>query len=113
MKDYMRNRNKDPKLKKFNCLSLKELGRKRRIEIFALLGCKCNKCGFSDIRALQIDHVNGNGVEDRRKFGKGTAYYLHVLKEIKAGSKNYQILCANCNQIKKVENKEFMQCKYE
>lgn len=78
-------------------------------------GNKCNRCGFTDPRALQIDHVNGGGVrESREKYGYGVTksgyniharfrYYQDVLKD-KTGK--YQILCANCNWIKKCVNKE-------
>ena len=31
---------------------------------------------------------------------------MQILKKIKSGSKEYQLLCCNCNQIKKIENKE-------
>jgi len=75
---------------------------KLRDEIFTLLGNKCGYCGFTDARALQIDHVNNNGHEEKKKFGGGygTAYLNHVLKKVRLGSSDYQILCANCNQIK-------------
>jgi hypothetical protein len=79
-----------------------------RNEIFRLLGGKCVRCGFLDIRALQIDHIYGGGNRERRNF-KNTAYdaYLRfVLSKIRSGSKDYQLLCANCNWIKRRENKE-------
>jgi len=62
----------------------------------------CKHCGFKDIRALQIDHVNSNGAEERKKIGS-TAIYKKALFDNDA---NYQVLCANCNSIKRVENKE-------
>jgi hypothetical protein len=77
-----------------------------RNKILELLGNKCSRCGFSDIRALQIDHVNGKGLKEIRSMNNWK--YLHrVLDEISKGSKDYQCLCANCNQIKKIEKKEF------
>ena len=30
------------------------------------LGNVCVRCGFSDPRALQIDHVNGNGLRETK-----------------------------------------------
>ena len=48
---------------------------------------------------LQIDHVNGGGIKDRYS---GTALFKHVLEN----PKDYQILCANCNWIKRYRNKE-------
>mgnify|MGYP001615616281 CR=1 FL=1 len=67
---------------------------------------KCIRCGFSDRRALQIDHVNGGGLKEFRKLG-----VFRILKQIIAMPKEeaisrYQILCANCNWIKKSENGE-------
>jgi hypothetical protein len=84
----------------------------QRTQIFTLLGNKCSnpKClvigGCTDVRCLQVDHVNGGGVKERKSFTSQYAYYKFVLNQIKAGSKDYQLLCANCNQIKRIENKE-------
>jgi hypothetical protein len=75
-----------------------------RAIILKRLGGKC-KCGFTDPRALQIDHVNGGGAADKRGKGLDT-YYRHVLDKIAAGSRDYQILCANCNWIKRAERGE-------
>ena len=86
-----------------------------RQKIIDLLGGKCcnpfnrNHGDFlSDSKCLQIDHVNGGGSGKRTRKHRGTdeSYYLNILKEIKAGSKDYQLLCANCNWIKKFENNE-------
>ena len=79
-----------------------------RNEIIKLLGNKCIECGFSDVRALQIDHVRGNGSKERNQFRKKSpyAYYRDILREIKDSSKDYQLLCANCNWIKKIEKRE-------
>jgi hypothetical protein len=70
-----------------------------RGRILEILGNKCVYCGFSDLRALQIDHINGGG-EKERKIHKGNSYYRYILKQLKTGSKDYQLLCANCNMIK-------------
>lgn len=91
------------KRKEVNALSRQNRTKNQRKEILSLLGNKC-KCGFSDPRALAIDHINGGGTTERKTIGGG--YYSYLLKKIKSGSQDYQILCFNCNQIKKVENKE-------
>ena len=80
--------------------------KKVKDEIFSLLGNKCARCGFDDPRALQIDHINGNGTQERQNFSQ-YKYYKHVLERILLGSKDYQLLCANCNWIKREENKEY------
>jgi RNase P subunit RPR2 len=84
-----------------------------RLEIIHLLGNRCSNpnCavigGMTDIRALQIDHVNGGRSKERRgRAGADEMYYKHILEQIKAGSKDYQLLCANCNWIKRYEKNE-------
>ena len=74
-----------------------------RDNIFKLLGNKCTECGYSDFRALHVHHVNNNGHEER-KHVLGREYYSQILEKIKNGSKEYVILCANCNFIHKYEN---------
>ena len=79
-----------------------------RKEIIEALGGVCVHCGFSDIRALQIDHVFGNGYRERMTLrGSLVGYHRHVLNEIKNGSTKYQLLCANCNWIKRYEKAEY------
>lgn len=84
---------------------------KLRKAVIDKYGGKCKKCGFSDIRALNIDHKNGGGGKEygRGIYSKGgkslsrTSYYKKVLLDT---TDKYQILCANCNSIKKYENNE-------
>jgi hypothetical protein len=89
-------------------------GRKRRqdikIELFNLLGNKCSnkEClvpgGCTDQRCLQIDHVNSGGTKHIKNVKeKGYHYFSVVLEEVKKGSKEYQLMCANCNWIKRCE----------
>ena len=80
--------------------------RKKRLLALKRLGNKCARCGFSDWRALQIDHINGGGMKENRRYG-GNWIDRNVLKlhANKLKSK-YQLLCANCNWIKKYENGE-------
>ena len=81
-------------------------------EIFELLGTKCSNpnCPIPseklDIRALQIDHVRGGGMRHIKNVPRNH-YYKSILNEIKAGSKDYQLLCAYCNWMKRFENKEY------
>lgn len=68
---------------------------------------QCNHCGFSDARALQIDHIKGNGASER-KIKKLITDRLckHILTlEKQEVIENYQVLCANCNWIKRVEER--------
>jgi hypothetical protein len=73
---------------------------------------KCVRCGITDVRVLQIDHINGGGSKERRnrRNRSGTLHYNVILKltEDEARAK-YQILCANCNWIKRFEQHEVNQ----
>ena len=96
------------KVSEWNNKAKKKCRNKIRLKIFELLGNKCAYCGFADPRALQIDHVNGGGTNEIKVLGQNRyAYYVHILSEIKDGSKDYQLLCANCNWIKRWENGEY------
>ncbi len=79
-------------------------GKKRQL-ILDILGNKCCRCGFSDYRALQIDHVNGNGAAETRGLSQKT-YLNKILRSLQNGEGKYQLLCANCNWIKRYENNE-------
>lgn len=82
--------------------------REFKIEVFQRLGGICVVCGFSDERALQIDHLHGGGSRDRRQFTDWRAYLKKLLSlDSKALTAQYQLLCANCNTIKKVEHGEY------
>lgn len=83
-----------------------ELLCKRRGVIYDLLGHLCNRCGFTDKRALQIDHIYGFGKKSMRRCSNSMQYYLEVQKSVINNEGKYQILCANCNWIKRHENKE-------
>jgi len=127
MKDYYkRNPDKYEKHKKFvskydkthkhskeeNRKSWMKSFLKLKNEIFDLLGGKCNNpnCAvpnsMSDRRCLQIDHIKGGGIKEMKRFKCYYSYLRHVLNQIKAGSRDYQLLCANCNWIKRYEHGE-------
>jgi hypothetical protein len=72
-----------------------------RLKVIEHLGGKCKRCGFDDIRALQIDHTNGGGIKDRAGLMYG--FWKKVFLDT---SGKYQLLCANCNVIKRIENGE-------
>ena len=85
----------------------RELYWKARVNLLGIFGGKCKRCGFSDIRALQIDHIRGGGTKERKSGGRnGKNLYYKLMKEISLVPedtlKKYQLLCANCNYIKRV-----------
>lgn len=70
------------------------------------LGGKCVKCGFDDLRALQIDHIKGGGSQERKTLGFNGNFHLNVVRSHMKEENKYQLLCANCNWIKRHENNE-------
>ena len=77
-----------------------------RKEILTVLGGKCRLCGFDDWRALQVDHVLGGGHQEMR-LQRNPIKYLGIIQEsMEKNEGKYQLLCANCNWIKREENKE-------
>jgi len=84
------------------------MSKKRRIEIVISLGGKCVCCGYSaDLRALCLDHIEGFGWKDRKRFPSVHHYYLYYLANPEEARKRLQVLCANCNVIKMTENREY------
>ena len=72
---------------------------------------KCAKCGFSDMRALCLDHIYNDGAEERRMITNGVRNNFNGQKIYQWVKKNnfpdrYQVLCFNCNIIKQRELSE-------
>ena len=106
VKEYMRNyRKANPdKMKTIQAKSNAKWLQISRQDVIDLLGCKCAICGYDeDYRAFQIDHVNDNGHKDRQNFNSTIAYYRYI---ISVSGEGYQLLCANCNQIKEIARRE-------
>jgi hypothetical protein len=70
-------------------------------EVFAIWGGKCVRCGFKDKRALQIDHKFGGGTAEKRALGN-----YRLLQKVLNDPSDYQLLCANCNWIKRHQRGE-------
>lgn len=86
-------------------LDLAAYERKRiRLKALEILGGKCIRCGFSDPRALQFDHIKGDGHTHREKVKSALVRYQRII----SGQDRhiYQVLCANCNWIKRDQNGE-------
>jgi len=90
----------------------REMDRKIKKRAFEHLGgIICSKCGFDDIRALQVDHIEGGGKKEyhgsENPLGFGKHFYYHILRMTKEEAREkHQVLCANCNWIKRDENNE-------
>lgn len=78
-----------------------------RLEIITKLSnSKCERCGFDDIRALQLDHIKGDGSKDRKRFKNIQYLWLYYNEHPEIARKKLQVLCANCNWIKRSEKNE-------
>lgn len=69
-----------------------------KLKIIENYGGKCVCCGESIAEFLTIDHINGNGADERKqtKQGTGGKLYRWLLKN-NCPKDNYQLLCYNCN----------------
>lgn len=87
-----------------------------RKKVFDVLGRKCSNAdckwqnddgsiGCTDERLLQIDHRNGGGTKEARGKGGRCAMLRRVLEH----PDEYQVLCANCNWLKRLERGEHIQ----
>lgn len=104
LREYWRN--KTAKWREESNEAARSLGAKyyknAKTKAFGILGGKC-KCGWTDERALQIDHIIAIGDQTRRLLNhRGMKLYRAVFKN----PEMFQLLCANCNWIKRAENKE-------
>jgi len=69
---------------------------KRKLELLKRLGNKCKFCGNTDIRCLEINHID-RSLKGRPKSNK---YNLSTrLAEWNKNESNLEILCANCHRV--------------
>lgn len=73
---------------------------KVRDEAIIHYGGKCAKCGIDDFRILQIDHIKDDGYKHRKEI-KTWQFPMWLKKH--DYPKGYQILCCNCNWLKRYE----------
>ena len=68
--------------------------------------CACIQCGFDNVKALSIDHIDGrDNVEHSVKRLNGQGMYYWLKKKGYPGG--YQTLCMNCQFIKREDKREF------
>ena len=64
-------------------------------------GVECVVCEYDNPMALCVDHIHNDGAQDRKKNSTYTIRKRILnMSEVDAG-RDYQVLCANCNQIKR------------
>lgn len=105
-KYFSKKENKEKRIKYNKRFYQRDYLRNVRMATLEILGGKCVFCGISDRRVLQIDHVNGGGSKERKEKGFTRNFHKFVMDSYLNKENKYQLLCANCNWIKRFENKE-------
>src|SRR5438046_10761531 len=82
---------------------MQKADRKNRQWVFDALGGKCVKCGFTDVRALQVDHIDAT---TKRNAEPGGVLLYRLLRHGTRQLKDFQLLCCNCHCIKTFEDRE-------
>ena len=106
------------KWNKSTALSQRKYRQKIKIELIEMLGGKCSntKClvpnGCKDYRCLQIDHINGGGLKHVKSFSSHIMFYVYYAHHPDEAKQLLQVLCANCNWIKRFEKLEHKKRKY-
>lgn len=77
--------------------------RKLRLEVYThysngIPHCAC--CNETVLEFLSIDHINGQGGKDRKKYGNACNFLCSIRR--RGFPKDLQVLCHNCNQCKRV-----------
>ncbi len=65
----------------------------QRDRIHQMYGDSCSLCGFANRLALTLDHILGNGAEERRLLGERGVYRRAIAEHRPS---EYRILCMNC-----------------
>jgi len=72
----------------------------RKAKVFDHYGRSCSICGFSDMRALTIDHMGQDGSDHKTPSGKRIRGFLLYRWLIRHGfPKGFRTLCCNCQSI--------------
>jgi len=73
--------------------------RQLKLLVVAAYGGKCECCGESIPEMLSVDHINGDGADERRKFSLNGKWNLYAwLKRNGFPKDRYRLLCFNCNR---------------
>lgn len=68
--------------------------------------CQWEGCGWNDLRALTIDHINGSGIKHRKTIGKKAGWHFYAWLIKQGFPEGYQVLCMNHQFIKRIVNHE-------
>ena len=82
-----------------------------KIKTFNLYGgCKCKHCGNIDLRVLCLDHINGGGMKHRNDLADSSSYGVYKWACEYINKEMFQVLCMNCNTIKKITECNYASC---
>lgn len=73
---------------------------KLKAEMIEAYGGCCECCGEKELTFLCLDHIYGEGLEERTRIGGSAALYRY-LQKLGWPKGKHRILCANCNQATK------------
>jgi len=73
-----------------------------RVRALMFHGGLCTECGVNDMRVLTLDHVNGDGYSKRAEGLRSIRAFMDAVKN----PEGYQVLCHNCNWVKRLANGE-------
>lgn len=94
-----KHRMKNPeKCREANRIASRKYRKKLKIEVlnhYSNDSMKCACCGESFIEFLVLDHINGGGEAERKRYYSNTHLYAHLRRN--DYPKGYRILCWNCN----------------
>jgi 5-methylcytosine-specific restriction endonuclease McrA len=98
-RDYQKNWVKTKREK--NKYSQRKYLQSIRKQVIELLGGKCVNCGCDNFNALEINHINGGGNEEKRHIG-GKQFYLNILSGRRPRN-DLEITCIVCNSLHKAQ----------
>ena len=78
---------------------------KRRQKVLMIVGngnVMCKRCGNTDIRILEINHINGGG---NKEVGRKSSIFLNNILNGSRSTEDLEILCRPCNSIHGLESK--------
>ena len=109
MREYANNRSPRIGRKDYNAKYHADELIQKKTSVITYYGggkCACVRCGFSDLRALTIDHINGHGNQHRKENHTHTG--LHFYKWLISNSypSGFRTLCGNCQSIVEHERRD-------
>src|SRR3989304_8757068 len=102
IKNHDRYLNEKESRKEYSKIQYRKRKEKITREVFLHYGydkIECCRCGFNNIFALTLDHINGGGHKHRESLRRtGMVFYCWLQKQ--GYPEGYQLMCMNCQFIK-------------